>query len=98
MNIKETIENVLHANENAKLRREAEERARRNAILGCTGVAATGVVSIVLSHSWRKRLEKISLGKEEALMDRITDLEKRISALEPATDIKTSFEEVDKND
>lgn len=97
MNIKETIENVLHANENAKLRKEAEERARRNAIMGCTGVAATGVVSIVLSHSWRKRFEKLSLGKEEALMNRITELEERISALEPAS-VKTSFEEVDKND
>lgn len=93
MDIKETINNVLHANENAKLRKEAEKRARRNAIMGCTGVAATGIASIVLSHNWRKRFEKVSLGKEEALMDRISDLEDRISALEP--NVKTSFEEVD---
>lgn len=94
MDIKETINNVLHANENAKLRKEAEERARRNAILGCTGVAATGIVSIALSYGWRKRFEKISLGKEETLMGRITDLEKRISALEP----NVVVEEVNEND
>ena len=42
--LKETTTNVLNANENARKRKEAEKRAKRNALLGVSGIVA-GVVA-----------------------------------------------------
>lgn len=53
--LKETANNVLNANENARKRKEAEKRAKRNALLGVSGIIA-GVVACVYTHcAWRKR-------------------------------------------
>lgn len=53
--LKETTTNVLNANENARKRKEAEKRAKRNALLGVSGIIA-GAVACVYTHCvWRKR-------------------------------------------
>lgn len=53
--LKETANNVLNANENARKRKEAEKRAKRNALLGVSGIVA-GAVACVYTHcAWRKR-------------------------------------------
>lgn len=44
MNIKETIGNVMHANANAKAKKEAEKNMK---ITACGGLAATAVTAVV---------------------------------------------------
>lgn len=53
--LKETANNVLNANENARKRKEAEKRVKRNALLGGSGIIA-GVIACMYTHcAWRKR-------------------------------------------
>ena len=53
--LKETATNVLNANENARKRKEAEKRAKRNALLGVSGIVAGAVACIYTHCAWRKR-------------------------------------------
>lgn len=53
--LKETATNVLNANENARKLKEAEKRAKRNTLIGVSGIVA-GVVTCVYTHcAWKKR-------------------------------------------
>ena len=53
--LKETATNVLNANENARKRKEAEKRAKRNALLGGSSIIAGAVACIYTHCAWRKR-------------------------------------------
>ena len=53
--LKKTATNVRNANENARKRKEAEKRAKRNALLGGSNIIAVAVTCIYTHCAWRKR-------------------------------------------
>lgn len=82
MTIKETINNVLHANENAeKVKREAK-RAHRNAVIGTTGIISTAIGSIVLHYKWTNKIKALQDVRDDDLNAKIKDLEEQCIALE----------------
>lgn len=74
MNIKMTVDNVLHANENAAARKLAEDRAKRNAIIGVSTTASVGLTGFVTTKIWKRRYMFVSK-KYHALDERMNRME-----------------------
>lgn len=86
--VKDTATNVLHANENAKAKKEAEKRARRNAIFGGIGILGVGALGIIDRIMWKKRINAMkalgNVDEERAKMleDAVSNLKESVDELE----------------
>lgn len=81
MNIKVTVDNVLHANENALAKKRAEDRAKRNAIIGASTTAGVGLTGFITTKIWKRRYVFVSK-KYHALDDRMARMESLLDQYE----------------
>lgn len=82
MTIRETINNVLNANENAEKAKREAKRARRNAMLGVQGVVSTITVSVLMHLRWSRKVEELHNMRTDELVAKINSLETKINELE----------------
>lgn len=82
MTIRETINNVLNANENAEKAKREAKRARRNAMLGVQGVVSTITVSVLMHLRWSRKVEELHNMQTDELVAKINSLETKINELE----------------
>lgn len=84
--VKDTANNVAHANSNARKAKEAEKRARRNAVAGGVGILGIGIIAIVDRISWNKRYKKIMANKEKD-KKRVDILQDQINNISECVDV-----------
>lgn len=87
MTIQETINNVLHANENAEKAKREAKRARRNAAMGAGGIVTSAIASIALHYRWTNKIKALQDSKNADLMAKINALQGKIDALEGAASL-----------
>lgn len=80
-NIKETIENVMHANSNAKARKEAEKNAKIAACGGLAATAATAVVGFFRVRSMKKKYLELA-DTLESMNSRLNIAEAKLAGVE----------------
>lgn len=85
MNIKETLENVMHANSNAKARKEAEKNMK---IAACGGLAATAVTAAVGFFKVRSMKKNYSelVNTLETINSRLNVAEAKLTGIEGGND------------
>lgn len=81
MNIKETMENVLHANSNARARKEAEKNAKIAACGGLAATAATAVVGFFRVRTLKKKYSELA-ETLETINSRLNVAEAKLAGVE----------------
>lgn len=92
MTIKETINNVLHANENAEKAKREAKRARRNAMIGAECTISSIVISITAHCAWSRKIKARQKMTEDELMMKLRKLQEKVDTIEKESNV--SFTEV----
>lgn len=96
-NIKETIENVWHANSNAKARKEAEKNMKIAACGGLAATATTAVVGFFRVRSMKKKYWELA-DTLESVNSRLNIAEAKLNGIEPPASDKQEDPNSEKED
>lgn len=81
MSVVNTINNVLHANENAKRAEEAETRAKKAVRFGAIAALGSACVGWYTTHSWKKKYLS-GESRIKSLEDELSTATNKISNIE----------------
>lgn len=95
-NIKETIDNVLHANSNAKARKEAEKNMKIAACGGLAATATTAVVGFFRVRTLKKKYWDLA-DTLESVNSRLNVAEAKLSSIEGEAPVPDKQEEPNSN-